>query len=164
VYRPSKAGCLEDVSSFSYGCFEDVQGSGPLGHIPEDRMRIVTWLRIGQTCPLTLLLLHRAFRWFNHFFTPTYALIYILSVTKIFCSFDCSYMFRHTAFHHQGAPLFWLNSLVKKCDCAVRSHIPSSTITRRTHRAQTNGKQDMLPHQYIFINIKILQIFNFLYF
>jgi hypothetical protein len=43
-----------------------------------------------------------------------------------------------------------------------RSHIPSSTITRRTHQAQTNRNQVMLPHQHIFININILQFFNFL--
>jgi hypothetical protein len=33
--------------------------------------------------------------------------------TKTLCSFDSSYMFRHTARHHQGAPLSWLKSLVK---------------------------------------------------
>jgi hypothetical protein len=40
--------------------------------------------------------------------------IYILSITKTLCSFDRSYMFRHTACrHHQGAPLSWLKLLVK---------------------------------------------------
>jgi hypothetical protein len=34
-------------------------------------------------------------------------------ITKTLCSFDSSYMFRHTACHHQGAPLSWLKSLVK---------------------------------------------------
>jgi hypothetical protein len=33
--------------------------------------------------------------------------------TKTLCSFDSSYMFRHTAYHHQGASLSWLKSLVK---------------------------------------------------
>jgi hypothetical protein len=37
------------------------------------------------------------------FFAPTYALI--LSITKTLCSFDRSYMIRHTACHHQGAIL-----------------------------------------------------------
>jgi hypothetical protein len=65
------------------------------------------------TTPSILLLLHRAFRWFNHFYTPTYALIHTLSITKTLCSFECSYMFRHTLCHHQGALLSWLKSLVK---------------------------------------------------
>jgi hypothetical protein len=39
--------------------------------------------------------------------------IYIISITKTLFSFDRSYMFRHTACHHQGAPLSWLKSLVK---------------------------------------------------
>jgi hypothetical protein len=39
--------------------------------------------------------------------------IYILSITKTLCSFDRSYMFRHIACHHQGAPLSWLKWLVK---------------------------------------------------
>jgi hypothetical protein len=39
--------------------------------------------------------------------------IYILSITKTLCSLDRSYMFRHTACHHQGALLSWLKSLVK---------------------------------------------------
>jgi hypothetical protein len=50
---------------------------------------------------------------YNHFHTPNYALIYILSITKTLCSFASSYMFRHTACHHQGAPLSWLKSLIK---------------------------------------------------
>jgi hypothetical protein len=48
-----------------------------------------------------LLLLHRAFRWFKYFHTPTYALVaYII---KILYLFNSSYMFRHLMCHHQGA-------------------------------------------------------------
>jgi hypothetical protein len=79
--------------------------------------RLGSRMRLAQVASKTniqvVLLLHRAFRRFNHFHTPTYALIYILSITKTLCSFDRSYMFRHTACQHQGSPLSWLKSLVK---------------------------------------------------
>jgi hypothetical protein len=55
-----------------------------------------------------LLLLHRAFRWFNYFHTPTYALLsysnksaLIITLKHLFTY--SSYTFRHITCHHQGA-------------------------------------------------------------
>jgi hypothetical protein len=48
------------------------------------KLRAVRTLPVNCKCSLGILLLHRAFRWFNYFHTPTYALVsYIIKLVLI---------------------------------------------------------------------------------
>jgi hypothetical protein len=68
----------------------------------------------------TIKMMYVCIYWFQNFFLPSIIFIHQLmhlyiyyQIIKTLCSFDSSYMFRHTACHHQGTPLSWLKSLVK---------------------------------------------------